>query len=75
MDLENPVIEIYNILAQFTPLFRMIWFASILIGIAMVIIAFALKKNPQRKNSPWIVGGIGLVMIISSGTQLLFSLV
>lgn len=74
MDLTNLIGTIYEGLIQFMPLFRMIWIGTIVLGVAMLIIALILKKNPERKKSPWIVGGIGLLMLISSGTQLLVSL-
>lgn len=75
MDLTNLIGTIYEGLIQFMPLFRMVWIGTIVLGgAAMLIIALILKKNPERKKSPWIVGGIGLLMLISSGTQLLVSL-
>lgn len=74
MDLTNLIGRIYEVLIQFMPLFRMVWIGTIVLGVAMLIIALILKKNPKRKKSPWIVGGVGLLMLISSGTQLLVSL-
>lgn len=74
MDLTNLIGTIYEGLIQFMPLFRMVWIGTIVLGAAMLIIALILKKNPERKKSPWIVGGIGLLMLISSGTQLIVSL-
>lgn len=74
MDISQTIATIYEGLLQFIPLFRVVWVATIVLGSAMVIIALVLKKNPVRKKSPWIVGGIGLLMVISSGTQLIMSL-
>lgn len=74
MDISQTIATIYDALLQFVPLFRVVWVATIVLGIAMVIIALVLKKNPVRKKSPWIVGGIGFLMVISSGTQLIMSL-
>lgn len=74
MDISQTITTIYEELSQFVPLFRVVWVATVVIGIAMVIIALVLKKNPARKKSPWIVGGIGLLMVISSGAQLAMSL-
>lgn len=74
MDISQIIAAIYDGLLQFVPLFRAVWVATVLLGIAMLIIAFALKKNPIRKKAPWIVGVIGLLMVISSGTQLIMSL-
>ena len=71
----NLVSEIYNILIQLTPLFRMIWGTTTLVGIAMVGIAFTLKNNSQHKKLPWIIEVTGVVMAVSSGTQLLFSFI
>lgn len=74
MDLTNLIRTIYKGLIQFMPLFRMVWIGTIVLGVAMLIIALILKKNPKRKKSPWIVGGVGLLILISSGTQMLVSL-
>lgn len=74
MDLTNLISTIYKGLIQFMPLFRMVWIGTIVLGVAMLIIALILKKNPKRKKSPWIVGGVGLLILISSGTQMLVSL-
>lgn len=74
MDISQTITTIYEGLIQFVPLLRVVWAATVVLGIAMLIVAFVLKKNPVRKKSPWIVGGIGLLIIISSGTQLIMSL-
>lgn len=74
MDFSQIIATIYEGLLQFVPLFRMVWVATVVLGIAMLIVSFVLKKNTVRKKSPWIVGGIGLLMIISSGTQLIMSM-
>lgn len=74
MDNSQIIATIYEELLRFVPLFRMVWAATVVLGIAMLMIALVLKKNPVRKKSPWILGGIGLLMIISSGTQLIMSL-
>lgn len=73
MDISQTIATIYEGLLRFVPLFRVVWAAMVVLGVAMLIIAFVLKKNPVRKKSPWIVGGIGLLMVISSGTQLMMS--
>lgn len=74
MNFTNLIGIIYEGLLQLMPLFRKVWIGTIVLGAAMLIIALILKKSPERKKSPWIVGGIGLLMFISSGTQLLVSL-
>lgn len=74
MDISQIVTTIYDVLLQFVPLFRVIWVVTVVFGITMFITALVLKKNPDRKKSPWIVGGIGLLLVISSGTQLIMSL-
>lgn len=66
---------IYGGVLQFLPLLRIAWGSMIGMGAVMIIIALVLKKNPDRRKSPWIVGGIGLLMVISSGTQLISSLI
>lgn len=74
MDLSNLIGMIYKELLRFVPLFRKMWIGTIVLGIVMLIIALVLKKKPERKKSPWIVGAIGLLMVVSSGTQLIVSL-
>jgi len=66
----NELLEWFHTLM---PFFRAGWITTILIGIIMLGIAFFLKQDPERKVSPWVVGGIGLVMLISSSMQLIFS--
>lgn len=73
MDISKTITTIYEALLQFVPFFRVAWVVTVVLGIAMLIIAFVLKKNPIRKKSPWIVGGFGLLMMLSSGTQLIMS--
>lgn len=74
MDLAAFIDMIYERILQFMPIFRIVWSGSLVLGAVMLIIAIVLKKNPTRRRSPWIVGGIALLMVISSGTQLITSL-
>lgn len=74
MNLLRLIESIYVELLRFVPWFRGIWIGSIVLGGIMLIIAWMLKKNPLRKKSPWIVGISGLLLIISSSTQLIVSL-
>lgn len=74
MDLSEMIGMIYEGILQSMPLLRVVWIATAILGIAMLMIAFYLRKDPARKRSPWIVGGIALLMTISSGTQLIVSL-
>lgn len=74
MNFTDLIATIYEGLLQFVPLFRVAWAVTVGLGLAMLIIALVLKKNPERKKSPWIVGGIGLLMMLSSGVQLITSL-
>lgn len=74
MNISKLIAAITEGVLAFMPFFRIVWAGTVALGIAMVGIAFVLKKNPIRKKSPYIVGGLGLVMVISSGTQLLASL-
>lgn len=74
MDLAAFIDMIYERILQFMPIFRIVWSGSLVLGAVMLIIAIVLKKNPTRRRSPWIVGGIALLMVISSGTQLIASL-
>lgn len=74
MNLSNLVSTIYKEVLQLIPLFRMVWIGIIVLGVTMLLIAWVLKKNPERKKSPWIIGVTGLLMVISSGTQLIVSL-
>jgi len=68
------VMWVFEWIHELMPFFRAAWVATILMGIAFLVIALILRQNPNRRKSPWIVGGIGLAMFISSGTQLFFSL-
>lgn len=74
MNFTDLIATIYEGLLQFVPLFRVAWAVTVGLSLAMLIIALVLKKNPERKKSPWIVGGIGLLMMLSSGVQLITSL-
>lgn len=65
---------IYDGILSLLPLFHIAWIGIVVLGIAMLIIALILKRDPARKKSPWIVGGVALLMVISSGTQLIASL-
>lgn len=73
MNITDLLTTIYEGLLQFVPMFRAVWAVAVVLGAAMLTIGFFLKKDPARKKSPWIVGGIGLLMMISSGTQLITS--
>jgi cytochrome c oxidase assembly factor CtaG len=66
---------IYDFLLQFMPVFRVFWVVSILVGAVLVVSAAILKKNPERKKAPWILGVVAILMIASSGAQLLSSLI
>lgn len=63
--------DIYRFFRTAVPFFRVGWIITILIGAALLVLALVLKRNPDRQKSPWIVGGVGLLMTISSGVQLL----
>jgi len=65
--------SVVNIIEQLIPFFRAAWTANVLIGVMFLLVVFFLNKNSERKKLTWIVGGVGLLMVISSGTQLLFS--
>lgn len=73
MDISQTIAAIYDGILQLVPLFRVVWAVTAAVGVTMLIIAFVLKKNTERKKSPWIVGGLGLLMAISSGTQFIMS--
>lgn len=75
MDSKGIIGTLYDYLVQFVPLFRVFWIITVLIGAALVVTAIILKKSPERKKAPWIVGSIGIVMMISSSVQLLTSLI
>lgn len=75
MNISQIITAIYEGLLKFIPLFRMIWVTTVVIGIAMLVIAYMLNMNPLRKKSTWIVGIIGLLLTISSGTQLIMSFI
>lgn len=73
MHVQTFMTAIHEGLLLLVPWFRMVWAVTVALGAAMLITALILKKNPVRKKSPWIVGGMGLLMMISSGTQLMTS--
>lgn len=73
MNISQIITAIYEGLLKCIPLFRMIWVTTVVIGIAMLAIAYMLNKNSLRKKSTWIVGIIGLLLTISSGTQFIMS--
>lgn len=73
MSFSELVDGINSFLTLSVPVFRVCWTITILVGATLLSLAFVLKKNPERKKSPWVVGGSGVLMLISSGTQLLFS--
>lgn len=75
MNISQIITAIYEGFLMFIPLFRMIWVTTVVIGIAMLVIAYMLNKNPLRKKSTWIVGVVGLLLTISSGTQLIMSFI
>lgn len=73
MNISQIITAIYEGLLKCIPLFRMIWVTTVVIGIAMLIIALMIKRDPLRQKTTWIVGIIGLLLTISSGTQLIMS--
>ena len=76
MNISNEIVAwIFEWIYELMPFFRAAWIATILMGIVLLVIAIILKQNPDRRKSPWIVGGIGLAMFISSGTQLFYSFI
>ena len=64
------VMEIVN---ELMPFLRTAWVTTVMMGIALLILAVVLNKNPERKKSPWIAGSFGTLMVISSGLQLIVS--
>lgn len=73
MDFKGLIDAIFEGILRFMPLFRVMWVVTAGIGLIMMIIALVLKRTPARKKSPWIVGCIGLLVMLSSGTQLIAS--
>lgn len=59
---------------QLMPLFRVMWLVTISMGTLMVIVAILLKRDSSRKKSPIVFLCVGILMIVSSGIQLLASL-
>lgn len=74
MNIPKIINAIYEGLLRFIPVFRVVWVTTVMFGLAMLIIALVLKKRLSGKKTPWVVGGIGLTLVISSGTQLVMSL-
>jgi transcriptional regulator with XRE-family HTH domain len=73
MDNGNIPIIIRGWLIQSIHFLRIGWSISAIIGIGLIVLAVILKKNPERKISPWIVGILGVLAVVSSCTQLVYS--
>lgn len=73
MNFTGFVNAIYKAFLPLVPMFRVAWAATTALGLGMLIIAMVLKKEPARKKSPWIVGTIGILIMLSSGTQFIMS--
>lgn len=73
MDFTSFIDAIFEGIVRLIPLFRVMWVVTVGLGLIMMIIALMLKRIPARKKSPWIVGCIGLLLMLSSGTQLIAS--
>lgn len=73
MNFTDLITKIFDGLSHFIPLFRVGWTITVGFGLIMLIVSCILKKDSGRKKSPWIVGGVGLMMILSSGIQLITS--
>lgn len=67
--------RIFDWIDRLMPMFRVAWVSSISIGVVLVLVALLLQRNPSRKTSPWVLGTIGAVMVMSSGWQLVASLI
>lgn len=73
MNFTDLVTRIFDGLSHFIPLFRVGWIITIGFGLIMLIVSYLLKRDSGRKKSPWVVGSIGLLMMLSSGVQLITS--
>jgi uncharacterized membrane protein HdeD (DUF308 family) len=73
MDRGNISNIIHNLFASSIRFLRVGWTISVIIGIGLIVLAIILKKNPERNISPWIVGTLGVLAVVSSGTQLVYS--
>ncbi len=70
MDLKGILRDLF---IEALPFLRIAWTISILIGIGLFVLALILKRSPERKISPWIFGILGILAIVSSSTQLIYS--
>lgn len=75
MNLAEIVRTIYERLVPYVPVFRGIWAGTVFVGLAMLVIGLMMQKNAVGKKSPWILSGIGLVLMVSAGVQLIVSFV
>jgi hypothetical protein len=73
MDRRNISNIIHNLFTNSIHFLRVGWTISAIIGIGLIVLAVILKKNLKRKISPWIVGILGVLAVISSCTQLVYS--
>lgn len=64
-----------DLLAAAMPLLRAGWTVSAVAGLALLAWARVWSRDPARVRSPWVLGGIGAVIVLSSGSQLAGSLV
>ncbi len=69
------IMNMIEALFKYVYIFRIGWAITVLMGVAMLITAVLIAKKGHTGKMPWILGGFGVTMAISSGTQLLFSIV
>lgn len=67
------IISIVNGLFNYVYIFRIGWVITVLLGLAMLMAALLSSRKKDKTKFHWILGSVGVVMVICSGTQLLFS--
>ncbi|MDH6364822.1 hypothetical protein M2139_001854 [Enterococcus sp. PF1-24] len=71
--------EIISIIAgltrDFAPFLRVGWTAALIVGLVFIFIGFIAEKNVNRQTFQWVLGVFGVLMVVSSGAQLILSFI
>ena len=73
MDFVEIVGSLQQMMYELMPVLRALWIAEIVLGAILIAAALVLKRNPERKKTPIVLGVIGGVMMLSAIAQLITS--